>query len=90
LTLASEVGAVAAVEAERLHRVREQARMLAPGAAAAVLVELHLDERHLRAPAQARNGERVRVGLLELVRRLVHEHVAELVGAGAGLEEARE
>ena len=86
-----DVGAVAAVEAERVHRAGEQrARGCARGVAAAVLVGLDLDHRRLRAAAQARQRPRVRVGLLELVGRAVDDELEELLERAVALEVPRE
>jgi hypothetical protein len=80
------VRAVAAVEAERVHRVGEQPRVDPPRIAAAVLVRLDLDQRRLRPAAEARQRPRVRVGLLELVRGPVDDELEELLERASSLE----
>ena len=85
-----DVGAVARVEPERVHRAGEQRRVDAVGVAAAVLVGLDLDHRRLRAAGQARQRPRVRVGLLELVRRAVDDELQVLLERAVALEVARQ
>ena len=87
---AVDVGAVAAVEAERVHRVGEQLGVDAPRVAAAVLVGLDLHQRRLRAAAQPRQRPRVRVGLLELVGRAVDDELEELLERAVALEVLRQ
>ena len=85
-----EVGAVARVEPERVHRVGEQLRVDALGAAAAVLVGLDLDQRRLRRSAEAGDRPGVRVGLLELVRRAVDDELLDLLERRVALDVLRE
>ena len=85
-----DVGAVARVEPERVHRVGEELRVDALGDAAAVLVGLDLHERRLRRAVQARQRPRVRVGLLELVRRAVDDELEHLLERRVALDVARQ
>ena len=85
-----EVRAVARVQAQRVHRVREELRVDALGVAAAVLVGLDLHERGLRPAVQARQRPRVRVGLLELVGRAVSDELEHLLERRVAFEIARE
>ena len=87
---AVDVGAVAAVEAEGVHRVGEELRVDAPRVATAVLVRLDLHHRGLRAAAQPRQRPGVGVGLLELVRRAVDDELQVLLERAVALEVARE
>jgi hypothetical protein len=81
-----EVGAVGGVEPEPGHRLGEQVRVDAVGAAAAVLVGLDLDHRGLRRAAQPRERPRVRVGLLELVGGAVDDELEQLRARALALE----
>src|SRR5690348_18190420 len=61
-TLFRSVGAVGGVEAERRHRVGEEDRVHALGAAAPVLVGLDLEQGGLRLRREPRDRPGVRVG----------------------------
>jgi len=62
--------------------VRNSSECIPFRAATAVLVGFDLDQRRLGGAVQARDGEAVRVGLLELVDRPVQDELAELLLGG--------
>ena len=81
-----DVGAVARVEAERLHRVREQLRVHPRRIAGAVLIGLDLHQRGLGRSRDPRDRPGVGVGLLQLVRGAVDHEFAKLLQRAADLE----
>jgi hypothetical protein len=85
-----DVGAVARVETDLVHRVGEQLRVDARGFAVAVLVGLDLHECRLRSALQARQRPGVRIGLLELVGGAVRDELQQLLLGRLALDVARQ
>ena len=83
-----DVGAVARVQAERLHRVGEELGVDALGDAAAVLVGLDLHHRGLRRAVHPRQRPGVRVGLLELVGGAVRDELEHLLERRVALDDS--
>ena len=76
---AVEVGTHLGLQAKVLHGRGEQLGVGLAGPAVAVLVSLDLDQRRSPWADQPRDGPRVRVRLLELVRAPVHGKLGQLV-----------
>ncbi len=74
-----EVGAVGVVEIHGRKTAREHRGVDPVRPAAAVLVVLQLHQRRLDRIGQARDGPRVRVGLLEVVDAPLHQELAHLL-----------
>ena len=74
-----EVGEVRGVQAGGVHQVGEQLLVNSIATACAIFVEFDRDKRRLRLPDQPRDRERVRVALLEVIQRPVHEVLAHLL-----------
>jgi hypothetical protein len=78
--------AIATIWLGRGHLEHRQHRVHALRPAAAVLIRLHLEQRRLRQPGQARDRPATGVGLLQLVERAMNDELAKLIDPSLDLE----